>query len=348
MKLLPSSSRGAALAIAFIASSLSAFAQSASTDPVGFITVNVAGGSAASPKLSLVSATLLHQVEWQGSATISGTTVSVTGAPWTVTPAQFGTNGQYFVEIASGTSPGAWTDIQSHTNGTLTTLDDLTAFAGATPTIRIRKHVKLVEFLGVNNSAGLQGGVDLNSSDEVFVYEGSTPAVYFYYDASDNGGVGAGWYTSSFQSAANATIAPNQGVVIHRKANTSVSFVAMGSVKTGNTLFPVSSGLNVLGTVSASGLTLATSGLYTGNSTTGVKPAVEQGLADEILMFSAGTPASFWYYDASDNGGVGAGWYNSSFQAAGSTSIPPGTSLVVTRKAPGAPFNWSVPSPSSF
>jgi uncharacterized protein (TIGR02597 family) len=320
----------------------SALAQTASTDPVGFITVSVSGGTPTLPKLSLVAPTLLRPIEWQGAATVSGTTVTVTGTPWTA--AQFGTNGQYFVEIASGTKPGAWTDIQSNGTGTLTTLDNLTAFAGANATIRIRKHTKLVDFLGANNSAGLLGGTSQAVSDEVLVYDGTTYATYWYY----NGTPGAGWYDDNFASAANAIIAPNEGVVIRRRGNTTISFQSIGSVKTGDTLFPISSGLNVLGNIAAKGITLATSGLYTGNATTGLKGATSQAFADEVILYIAGTPANYWYYDGSDNGGAGAGWYDSNFQPAGTTSIPPGASLVVKRKAPNVAFNWTLPSPSTF
>ncbi|MGB8168011.1 MAG: hypothetical protein WCF18_11005, partial [Chthoniobacteraceae bacterium] len=254
------------LAIALVvcsifASSAPAQTPTAATDPVGFISVSVAPGSAASPTLSLVSPTLMHAVEWQGAIlTISGTAITVAGTPWTT--GQFGTNGQYFVEVSSGASAGAWTDIQSSTATGLTTLDDLSAFAGAGTSIRIRKHTKLTDFLGVNNSAGLKGAAALANADEVTVYDGSNSTVYWYYDASDGLG-SAGWLDSLGQSAANVVIAPHEGVVVRRKVGSQVSFTSMGTVKTGNTFYPIKTGLNVLGTVSAKGLTLATCGLYT-------------------------------------------------------------------------------------
>lgn len=333
------------IALVLTASCAGALGQSAATDPVGFITVNVASGSAASPTLSLVSPTLLHAIEWQGVIqSISGTTITVSGSPWAA--GQFGTNGQYFVEIASGTSSGAWTDVESSTTSTLTTLDDLSAFAAAGSTIRVRKHTKLVEFLGTTNSAGLQGGVSLAVSDEVIVYDGSNSTTYWYYDGSDNQGP-AGWYDAGYQPAANVVIAPHQGVVVRRKSPAAVSFISMGSVKTGNTFFPIRQGLNVLGTISAKGLTLATSGLYTGNAGTGVKGATGLSAADEVTIFSGGSSTVYWYYDASDNQGP-AGWYDSGYQSADSVSITPGSSIVVNRKAPGVAFNWPVPSPASF
>ena len=345
MRFPPASAHAAALLTAFSCLTAPAFGQSAATDPVGFITVNVAAGSAASPTLSLVSPTLMQAVEWQGAiATITGTAITVAGTPWTA--AQFGTNGQYFVEVASGASAGAWTDIQSSTTNGLTTLDDLSAFASPTTAIRIRKHTKLTDFLGVNNSAGLKGAASVANADEVLVYDGSNSTVYWYYDASDAQGP-AGWYNTSYQSAANVVIAPHEGVVIRRKGTAPVSFQAMGSVKTGNTYFPVKTGLNVLGTVSAYGLTLATSGLYTGNASTGVKGASAVTAADEVTIFSGSGSTVYWYYDASDAQGP-AGWYNTSYVAAGTVPIAAGSAILINRKAPGTPFNWPLPSPTTF
>lgn len=321
-----------------------ALAQTAATDPVGFISVNVGAGSPTLPTLSLISPTLLRPVEWQGAATISGTTVTVAGTPWTA--AQFGTNGQYFVEIATGTTPGAWTDIQSSTTNTLTTLDNISAFAGASPTVRIRKHTKLTDFLGVNNSAGLLGGTSMATADEVLVYDGTNYVRYWYYDGSDSQGA-AGWRNESSQSAANVVIAPNEGIVVRRRGSTPVNFTALGSVKTGNTLVPVQAGLNVVGAISAKGLTLATSGLYTGNASTGLRGSTSPATADEVTIYSPAGQKIYWYYDASDSAGA-AGWYDYNYQLSNSVSIAPGSSVVIKRRAPGVAFNWTVPSPTSF
>ncbi len=345
MRLSPAPIQTAALIAAISCLTATAFSQSAATDPVGFITVSVSAGSAASPKLSLVSPTLMKPVDWQGAiATITGTAITVAGTPWTA--GQFGTNGQYFVEVASGTNAGAWTDIQSSSTNGLTTLDNLSSFAAPGTSIRIRKHTTIGDFLGVNNSAGLKGAASVANADEVVVYDGATSVIYWYYDASDAQGP-AGWYNTSFQPASNIVIAPHEGVVIKRKGTSVVNFIAMGSAKTGNTFFPVKAGLNVVGTVSAKGLTLATSGLYTGNSTTGLKGAAAVSSADEVTIFSGGGSTVYWYYDASDAQGP-AGWYNTSFGSADAVAIAPGSSIVVNRKSPGAAFNWVLPSPTTF
>jgi hypothetical protein len=68
--------------------------------------------------------------------------------------------------------------------------------------------------------------------------------------------------------------------------------------------------------------------------------------ADEVTIFSATGPNVYWYYDGSEGGAEG--WYTTAFQPAGSVAIPPGSSILVNRKAPGVAFNWPVPSPASF
>ncbi len=260
-------------------------ATEAMTDPVGFVSATAAGGTVASPKLSLVSPTLMRPVEWQGAIlTISPTTITVSGAPWTV--GQFnGANGSFFVEVASGPNAGAISDITATpTTGSITTSDSLTAFGTVGDSIRIRKHVTIADFLGATNSAALLSTDDPSTADEVLVYDGASSTAYFYYIGG--GGFDPGWYDSDFLlpsgEAAKVVIGPHQGVIIKRKAAGTVTFTSSGSVKTGNTLLPLVNGLNVLGTVSAKGLTLGTSGLYTGNLNTGVKPSDDPSSADEV------------------------------------------------------------------
>lgn len=322
-----------------------AIGQSAATDPVGFITLNAGSAAAGTPKVSLISPTLVQPVEWQGAiSTIAGTTITVAGTPWLA--GQFGTNGQYYVEVASGANAGAWTDIESSTTNSLVTQDDLSAFAtgGANPSsIRIRKHSTLNSFLGATNSAGLQGGETLVDADEVVVYDGAAPSTYFYYTGN---AVPQGWVDGAFNPRGNVVIAPHQGVVIKRKGTSPLSFVALGAVKTGNTYFPINSGINVLGTVAAKGLTLGTSGLFTGNPATGIQgSSSDQTGADEVVIYTSGTPTAYWYYTGT---GLPAGWYDSNYTNATNVPIAPGSSLVIKRKAPGGAFNWPVPSPTSF
>lgn len=336
------------------------FGQSeATTDPVGIIELTVpAGGSVNSPKIALISPTLTQPILWQGAITaISGTTITVANAPWTDN--QFnGAAGNHYVEIVSTAVParsGTLCDITTTTASSITTNIDLTTptvHAAVGDTIRIRKDVTIANIFGAANSAGLLASDDPTIGDEVYVYDGSSSAAYFYFTGAPPE-YPAGWYDSAFQLAPGAAekvvIGPHQGVVIKRKAATALNFTFSGSVKTGNTLFPIVNGVNVLGTVSARGFTLNDSGLYTGNPATGVRATDDPTTADEVIIYTANSQTSYFYY----NGGQGynSGWYDSAFSTTSpigaAVTIAPGSAFVLKRKG-GANFNWALPSPTSF
>ncbi|MEO6739431.1 MAG: TIGR02597 family protein [Chthoniobacteraceae bacterium] len=344
----------ATAALVLAAASQMSFAQTtATTDPVGFVTLTIAGGGTPNnPKLTLVSPTLTQPIAWQGIISgITGNTISVANNPWTVDQFNGAVNGLHYVEIISLTTPtksGALSDITGTTTGSVTTFDNLTAYAVVGDTIKIRKHVTIGSLFGVTNSAGLLATNDPTTADEVFIYDGSSSVPYFYYTGDVSSP--AGWYDSAFSlnpgDAAKVDIGPHQGVVIKRKASASVTMLAQGAVKTGNTIFPVTNGLNVLGTVSAKGLTLGGSGLFTNNPATGVKATDDPTTADEVLIYTATGPTPYFYYTGDVSSP--AGWYDSAFTfAADLVAIAPGTAFVLKRKGGGS-FNWTLPSPSSF
>ena len=331
-----------------------AIGQTATTDPVGFISLNIkGGGSIASPKLSLISATLTRPIVYQGQITnIVGATITVSAspaAPWSV-GAFNGANGSHYVEIVSTAVPsrsGTLSDVVSTpTTNTLVTSGDLSINQAAVgDTIRVRKDVTIADIFGATNSAGLLASDDASTADEIQIYNGASSVSYFYYTGSE--GFPAGWYnTVTFDPAGSAPIAPNEAVVVKRKATPALTVTSVGSVKSGNTIFAVVNGLNVLGTASAKGLTLDTCGLKTGDNNSGIKSSDDASTADEVTLYDGPTTASYFYYTGSE--GFPAGWYNvATFDPAGAVAIAPGTSFVVNRKD-GPAFNWVLPSPSSF
>ncbi len=360
MKKNPSLRRGlpAFVTLMLGAAAPATFAQTtAASAPFAFIPLTVAGGgSVASPKLSLISPTVTQPIAWQGAisgvATAGGTTIiSVAGAPWTANRFN-GANGNYYAEIvtapANTHATGALAVITATATGAITVTGNLTSpsvFVATGDLLRIRKEMTINDVFGAANTAGFLASEDPSSGDEVLIYDGAASTAYFYY-SGDLIGNAAGWYSSgAFSPAGNVVIGSDQGVVVKRKAAAPLTFTANGVVKTGHTLFPVVNGLNVLATVSSQGLTLAASGLYTGDAATGVKPSDDPTSADEITIYGASGPEKFFYYT-----GVGhpAGWYTSgAFVPADSVVIAPGTAFVLQRKG-GPSFNWSLPAPSSF
>lgn len=305
------------------------------------------------PKLSLVSPTLTKPISYQGaitaiSAASGTTTITVSGTPWAA-GAFNGANGSHYVEIVSLAFPsntGTMADIQTTpTTSTITVAGDLTVNQAAVgDTIKIRKDVTIADLFGATNSAGLLGSDDASTADEVFIYSNASAVSHFYYTGDVS--TPAGWYNSTTgDPAGSRAISPNEAVVVKRKAAGDVTLTFAGAVKTGNTLMAVVNGLNVLGTSSAQGLTLATSGLYTGNQNTGVKGSDDASTADEVTIYGTGTNNYFYY---TGDVSTPAGWYHSTTgDPSGAVAIDPGTAFVLRRKG-GVSFNWALPSPTSF
>lgn len=330
----------------------------AASAPFAFVPLIVeGGGSINSPKLSLIAPTVTQPIAWQG--TISGvavsggnTNISVAGAPWTVNRFN-GASGNYYAEIVTAPGnahvTGALATITATAAGSITTPGDLTSptvFAATGDLLRIRKETTIDDFFGSTNAAGFLASDDPTTADEVLIYDGAKSLSYFYFSGNLTGNA-AGWYSSGgFAAAGNVVIGPHQGVVVKRKAAAPLTFTANGLVKTGHTIFPVVTGLNVLGTVSAAGLTLATSGLYTGSALTGVKPSSDPTTADEVTIYTAAGPVKYFFFTGDAT--AAAGWRASgSFAESGSVALPPGAAFVLNRKG-GPSFNWSLPSSSSF
>ena len=84
----PSTSILSIAAIVLAGTIASSSAQNATTDPVGFITMNITAGTGAAKKISLISAPLLDVASINGSVTgsltgVTSTTLSCTSANWT-------------------------------------------------------------------------------------------------------------------------------------------------------------------------------------------------------------------------------------------------------------------------
>jgi hypothetical protein len=325
-----------------------AFAQTVSTDPVGFINITVQGGTLSHPTTNLISPTLTNPIAFQGTiASISSTApyvISITGASFSGN--QFNSpNGTYYAEVFSATNPGALSDITATGASSVTTVDNLSSFASVGDSVRIRQHVTINQFLGASNTYGLLGSDDSSTADSVLVYSGDAQTTYWYYTGTPGAMPSdAGWYDLNGTSAGSVTIAPSEGVLIQRKGTGNVTITSTGTVKTGNTLFPIVHGFNFLGTLSAQGLTLASSGLQT----SGLVGSGDSSTSDLVLVFSGGNQTTYWYYTGTA-GAVpsDAGWYDLNGTSAASVSLAPGAAFIVNRVQGGA-LNWTLPAPTSF
>lgn len=320
-----------------------AVAQSATTEPVGYITINV---NPSSSGLSFIAPTLVNKVEYSGAiSTITASTIGVSGTPFTNNQFDKTASGlaRYYVELTSGVNAGAWTNVgNGTTTSAITTEDDMDVIANPGDTIRIRKHVTVNDFFGADNSiAGFKSGEQLSDADQVKLYNNETknPKTLFFYDD----GIDQLWVTSSFGPAGDEPIEPGSGAFVQRKLDSALTFTRTGHVKTGPTKITVDSGLNLMGVTRAVGehFTFDSSGLHTGSTSTGVQSGEELATADVLKIFqSNGQPKSFFYYDD----GVDALWVASNFAPAGTEQLKEGTSFLIVRQ--GAAFPWTVPAES--
>lgn len=326
--------------MAFVAPSLLA-QTTATTDPVGFITLNVAGtGGAGGSSLSFRGLSLTRPVEYQGSAE-SVTANSVTDNEATWTDNQFnGTNGAYFLEITSGPGAGTTYDITATTAATktVTLAQNLGAGIAAPVVFKIRKHWTIAAVFGAANEAGLQGGTS-TSADQLLLWNGTGYDIY-YYQTSGLGGTGWRQAGAPAVDASGTKLVMEELLLLKRGQATAVNVVLMGAVKTGQTSVPVFNGNNFLGNVYAAPMTLQSSGIYTGNPATGLAGG-SSVTADQILLWN-GTGYDIYYYQTSGLGGTGWRRAGAPSTDASATPLPVGSGFIVKRTNSGA-FNWVIP-----
>ncbi len=341
---------------AAILSGVASAQTTATTDPVGFITLTINGATSTTSQLTFTSLGLDQPVAFQGTISTAGTnTIVGTGTAWNDN--QFNPTGAtvatatYYLELLSGVGIGTTYDITGTTAATqtITLGQNLPNGVVAGDTFRIRAYWTIASAFGTNDESGLTQGSS-STADQIRVYNGSTYNTYYY---SNVGGViGTGWRligdpNGVNNSQANAKLYPDEGVLITRQPNSGpLSIVLMGAVKTGKTSSPVFAGLNLLANPYAAPMTLTSSNLYTGDPTTGVA-AGSSSTADLVRVYSPSTNTYNTYYYSNVGGVIGTGWRligdpNGVNNDQSSTAIPVGTSFLVTRQGASA-FNWVAP-----
>jgi len=321
------------------------FAQEAKTDPVGFITLSVAQANGGQ-QLSFKGLGMTQPVEYQGSAeAVGANTLTDNDSAWT--DDQFnGAAGAYYVEIvanANGNGAGVGTtyDIVD-TNGPAgapaktITLDKPLASGVANGAIfKVRKLWTIATVFGAANQFGLAAGTE-STADKVEILNGAAYDSFYY---SNGGEAGTGWRKVGAGAAdqANATILPEEGLVIVRTQATAVNVVLLGAVKIGTTSFPISQGLNILSNPYAAPLKLKDSGLYNADPLKGIVGGTAS-TADEVRIYN-GTGYDTYFYSTS--GLAGTGWRKAGAGSADqqNVEIPVGASFLVTRRA-GSAFSW--------
>lgn len=306
-------------------------------DPTGFLTLTITGtGGASSSYTSYLGLGVTGPVVYQRTAaTVGSNTITDSGASWTAN--QFaGSNGAYFLEITSingsisANGVGTTYAIVSNTTNTLTLATNLATGVSAPVGYKIRKQWTIAGVFGAGNSAGLQAGSE-TTADLVQLWNGSSLDSYYYLS-------GSGWRRVGDTStdASSVVIPFYRAVVVKRQQGAALSLALSGTVKTGLTSIPVNAGDNYLGNVYPASFTLGTSGLYTGDSSTGVQ-AGDAASAD-LVMFWNGSAFDSYYYQ------TGSGWrkVGDASTDAGAKTIAAGTGFIL-RRVGSSSFNWRAP-----
>ena len=319
------------------------------TDPVGFITLPIAGVSGNEARaFSCVGISLMNPVSYQGKITSSRHhSVTDVKASWTADEFN-GANGEYFMEIISGPYAGVMTDIlAANVNGkTLTTYDDLSSLLTGGEFYRIRRHRTLGDVFGEDNKSGLNGGSSVSKADEVMVLNPVTQTfLTFYFKTGGFGGRGWRSVTDAVSDASGTTLYPDQGVLIVRKVVGDINLILAGTVKTGPTIVPVGANINLIANIYPAGtLTVANSGLHRADDSLGLAGGETVSSADEVRIYNGVRFLELFY---KTGGFGGSGWRNSNDAVAdaGNTEIPPGSSIYIIRKFGRPDFNWKIPQP---
>lgn len=215
----------------------SGFAQTATTDPVGFTTAPVPVGT------SIIVPTLLNSAVFVGNALLStsaNTITPSTNPSWVANafqPTQFASPTPnyptHYAEVAEGAYEGYAFDVLSNTSSAIAVAagDIPVALNNQTVKVIIRPHITLNKLI--------EGSSNLSAyADAVNIYQGDGGISTRYYD-------GTSWVAEDFSTPAGHTILyPGTGVAFTANA-ANASLLLLGPVKTTKTAVYVYSSAKV-------------------------------------------------------------------------------------------------------
>jgi uncharacterized protein (TIGR02597 family) len=297
-----------------------AFAQTATTTPVGFINYAIPTGTASAPSRTSVYFSLTDTPASIAGALsgrltgVTATTLSNSGANWTAGSLS-SASVPYFVRITSGTAEGMTLQVATTTANTATTLTvlnngvDLSSVGivvgGAGDTYEVFPADTLATFFGTNlpvrtdaaAATQLVGGPNAAAADLVSYWTGSS-WLNFYYDTV------AGYWRRDIGGTTqnNTVVRPDTGFLITRKgpamtltltgrapaSDMKARYQNTGSSLVG--LFPITKTLQELNLQSLPGWTGAASS--NGNNV---------ATADKVLFWSGSSWMTFYFDTSSSN-----------------------------------------------
>jgi len=312
--------------------------------PLGFEKITMRGKTSGSNRVTLISLGLARPSV--GQYVVSGTSLNSEGRTilsFTGTPFSQGQFEQlqspHFAKIVNGTNAGTVSEIIGNGENTVALADNIqdVVINGETK-IKIYPYWTLATAFPAG--AGLGSGLSSASADNITILTATgSSQVYFFHSAS-------GQWRRGTTNASNVKIPPGTGLMITRKRSGDVQLAIAGEVLTSPVEVLVGGGATgssstMLGNPFPVPLpNLRLIGLHTGNSTTGMAGGLSSSSADNLVVYDAVTsiPKTYYYQTSS-------GKWRSGITDASDSSIPEGSSFVITRKSSRPPFNWLIPAP---
>lgn len=316
------------------------------SDPVGFTTVTVRGKNGSTNANSYFSLGLTRNETWRGTATAKSldtngrTVVAVSDGPASGTLTRSGGGSDHYLQVLDGPNAGAVSTVVSNGTGTITVADNLNAIIDpGTTMLRLVPHWTMIT--AFPGGGGLNGGVSPTLADTVTLYPPNGSATTFFWHSS------SGQWRRGLSNESHAILPPGSGVLVTRKKAGDVRITVAGVVPTTAVEVPVGSGGTSGKLTLASNphpiasVTLAASGLYTGDGGTGMVGGASPSTADTLTIYNPATGIGVnYYYNTSAN------QWRWGLSNASSVTIPEGAAVMINRKAGRQPFSWYAPAPA--
>lgn len=326
--------------------------QTATTDPVGFVTVNVTAGTGVAKRNTLISLPLLENesIDGQAAGRITGITAnSISNADAGWTPGALSAPASpYLIQITSGDAAGRMFLVASSaatggasagtpntaTTVTISPIDaaqvDLTTLGIHTgedgDTYRIYPCDTLSSFFGTPEDSGVLGGANANSADSVIISVNGNASTYYYNTTNSR------WARNAFGNpdSSNVALVPYYGMQYQRLPNTPLSFVITGAVPVTDRQVSVkNSGVTFLSQYWPADSTLGTLGLQ---SLDGWLSGPNVASAD-VVTLTIGTAVNTYWYD-------GTNWRRNAFgnPISDNVQIPVGATVSIQKKGADAGY----------
>lgn len=302
-------------------------AQTATTTPVGFITVVIPKATGATtPSNNAISIPLYATAAYVSSvASVDSTTqLTLTGAAWTagqfVLAASGGTaTTPYIVRVKSGTNVGKFWLISANTASQLTVTNPYGGTTNITGLVSMNDSCEILPANTLSSVFGapslLQTGATPDAADNVLLWNGTNWDTYY-----NNG---TNWTAGGRATFDSLVIYPDEGVfVIRRNTATDVPLTLMGTVPSTAEKTSLAGGgaSTFFSNRFPTDTTLGGLGLHT---TAGWTSGATADVADDLLIWNGTNWDTYWYN--------GTNWTSGGRGDQGPTVIKAGSAVFVTR-----------------